>query len=143
LTKGERGKHPELRVPEFVRAMSWWGFEYQILDFPDLGLAIYPLGKVVKKIGQIVNKLGISQLISFSPFELTIGFDHPDHNRAGEVTRLVSTAMTGSRGLWLWTSQGKLSLTNERVQYVKRFYPSQNISKKILAQIGESYLKIR
>ena len=124
-------------------AMNWWGFEYVILDFPDLGLAIYPLGKVVKKIGQIVNKLGISRLISFSPFELTIGFDHPDHNRAGEVARLVSTGMPGRRGLLLWTGQGMATSTDQRMEYARQFYPSQVISREILEKVGEKYLIIR
>ena len=81
--------------------------------------------------------------VSFHPNEITPGFDHPDHNWVGEVTRLVSVEMRGERKLILWTSGGKPYLTEERDKYARQYYHSQKISKSILETIGESYLKIR
>ena len=143
LTKGEKGNNPEKRISEFEIAMGWWGFDYKIFDFPDLELAYVPLKKMVDKVKSVVDENKITDLVSFSPFELTDGFDHPDHNMAGEVTRLVSTGMLGQRGLRLWTSSGKSDLIDERLEYARRFYPSQTIPREILEKIGESYINIR
>lgn len=143
LTKGEKGKHPRARMGEFERAMSSWGFGYTILNFPDLKLAYVPLEKMVKKVSEVVEEKGITMLVSFSPYELTFGFDHPDHNQAGEVTRLVSTGAAGRRRLWLWTSRGKPMLVKERKWYAQRYYPSQDIPGRVLKHLGESYLVIR
>ncbi|MBP9817543.1 PIG-L family deacetylase [Candidatus Shapirobacteria bacterium] len=149
LTKGEKGKNPKKRVGELGVAMNSWGFDYKILNFPDLELAYVPLKKMVDKVRNIVDKNKITDLVSFSPFELTYGFDHPDHNIAGEVTRLVSTGMSGHRGLRLWKSENNLQssdfnlLLEQRIQYVQRFYPSQKIPKEVLEKIGESYINFR
>ncbi|MBI2465543.1 PIG-L family deacetylase [Candidatus Shapirobacteria bacterium] len=143
LTRGEKGKNPELRVGEFKKAMTWWGFDFTILNFPDRELSFLPIKEIVLETTKIIDRQMITSLMSFSPFEQTVGFDHPDHNVAGEVTRLVSVAMGGKRGLWLWRSSGKSSLLDDRVAYVRRFYPSQDIPKRVLSQIGESYLKVR
>lgn len=141
LTRGERGGDPEIRTREFVRAMNWWGFESEVLGFPDLRLIYVDLETVVKRVSLAV--VGLDVLVSFNPYEVTPGFDHPDHNRTGEVTRIVSTESSGKRGLLFWISQGQASLTNERVAYAKKFYPSQNIPGRILRKIGENYLKVR
>jgi len=94
-------------------------------------------------VARVIVDKNITALASFNPNEITFGFDHPDHNRVGEVTRLVSAGMTGERKLWLWTSGGKSYLTKKRYEYAKKFYLSQRIPKIILKNIGESYLKIR
>jgi len=141
MTRGERGGNPEVRSKEFVRAMTSWRFEYEILDFPDLRLAYTDLETMVNRV--TVAAQGLTTLVSSSPNEITPGFEHPDHNRVGEVTRIVSTEASDKRGLLYWTSHGRATLTDERVAYAEGFYPSQKIPREVLKTIGESYLKIR
>lgn len=128
---------------EFSRAMNWWGFDFEVFRFPDLELAYVPLRRMVKEVTLVVEKRKIDTLISMNPFELTYGYDHPDHNRTGEVARLVSTGMSGRRGLLLWTGQGEATNTEARLEYAAQFYPSQVISRNILENVGEKYLVIR
>ncbi len=123
---------------EFRRAMAWWGFEYKIFSFPDRELAYFPLKTMATDISNYVEEVGVTTLMSFSPQELTFGFDHPDHNVTGAVTQLVSTGMTGDRGLWYWTSYGEPTFTKERYDYARKYYPSQKIPINILKNIGET-----
>lgn len=141
MTRGERGGDPEVRSKEFSGAMTLCGFEYEILDFPDLRLAYTDLETMVRRVAIAAH--GLTTLVSFSPYEITPGFDHPDHNRTGEVTRFVSTESSGKRGLLFWTSHGRATLNDERFAYAKEFYPSQQIPREVLQTIGESYLKVR
>lgn len=143
LTQGELGGNVEVRKTEFNLAMQFWNFDNVKLNFPDMKLVYFPLEKMVDSVTKVVADKNITILVSFNPYEITPGFDHPDHNRAGEVTRLVSVGMKRKRKLILWNSRGKTYLTIERDKYAKRFYPSQKIPIKILKNIGESYLKIR
>ncbi len=137
------GGDPKVRSDEFVRAMNYLKFEYKILNFPDRRLIMTRFSKMVEVVDKIVDDNKISMLVGFSPYEITRGFDHTDHNRSGEVVRQVSVAMKGKRKLWLWTSKGKPVLSQKRSDYVKRYYPSQQISFDILKQLGESYIKVR
>ena len=123
--------------------MKYWKFDYVTFKFPDMKLAYLPLEIMVNKVSRVVNNKNITILVSFHPNEITPGFDHPDHNRVGEVTRLVSVKMKDERKLIFWTSNDKPYLINERDKYAKNFYPSQKIPIKILKTIGESYLKVR
>ena len=123
--------------------MDWWGFGYKRFRFPDLGLNFFPLKKMVKAIREVVSRERITILVSFNPNEIVSGFDHSDHNRAGEIARLVSVSMGGRRGLIFWESSGRATRTGERIKYVKEFYPSQKIPGNILKKLGESYLLIR
>lgn len=143
LTRGEKGQNPEKRDVEFVRAMNWWGFDFVRYDFPDLELYDFPLRRMVERVSEDVATRKIDTLVSFSPFVLTPGYDHPDHNRTGEVARVVSTAMSGSRRLILWVDGGESSSLDNRMKYVGDFYPSQVISREILEKVGEKYLVIR
>lgn len=144
MTQGELGGDREVRKREFVGAMDYWGFSYRLFKFPDLGLIFVPLEKMVKKVVEIIRKDKLTVLVSFWPNEVTYGFDHPDHNRAGEVARVASAMVLPKRPrLYLWTSIGKSSKVKERSGYVKKFYGSQFVDEKILKQIGESYLKVR
>ena len=143
LTQGGRGGDRRKRGAEFEAAMKWWGFDYEILNFPDLELVFTDLRVMVERVMGLVEDRRLTTLVSFDPREVTYGFDHPDHNRTGEVTRVVSTMMGGTRGLWFWRSRGRASLVDERVEYARRFYRSQKIPRAVLKQIGESYLKVR
>jgi len=132
-----------IRRTEFERAMKKWGFEYEIFKYPDLGLVYFSLKKMVWAVGEVVSRKNITVLVSFHPYEVTAGFDHPDHNRVGEVARLISVGMKGERKLIFWTSGGEPYLTRKRDKYVKKFYLSQEIPINTLKTVGESYLKIR
>jgi hypothetical protein len=123
--------------------MNWWGFDFVQYDFPDLELYDVPLRRMVERVGNDINSRGVDTLVSISPFVLTPGYDHPDHNRTGEVARIISTAMSGSRRLILWVDGGQPSLLDERMKYAKEFYPSQVISREILEKVGEKYLVVR
>jgi LmbE family N-acetylglucosaminyl deacetylase len=130
-------------MDEFSRAMNWWGFDFEVFKFPDLGLAYVPLQRMVREVARVVEEKKLDTIISMNPFELTYGYDHPDHNRTGEVARLVSTGMPGRRGLLLWTGDGEATSTDQRLDYAAQFYPSQVISREILEKVGEKYLVIR
>lgn len=123
--------------------MGYWGFDYKILGFSDLELVFTDLRGMVEEIKRVAEEKELTILVSFNPGEITYGFDHPDHNRAGEVARVVSASMSGKRGLWFWNSRGEADLLGERVEYARRFYGSQKIPRSVLKQIGESYLKVR
>lgn len=143
MTQGELGGDVEVREREFNLAMQYWGFDSVKFEFPDMKLAYFPLEKMVESMAIVVNENQVTTLVSFNHYEITPGFDHPDHNRAGEVVRLVSVGMRGERKLLFWTSGGESYLTQKRYEYAKKYYPSQKIPKIILKNIGESYLKIR
>jgi LmbE family N-acetylglucosaminyl deacetylase len=97
MTQGERGGDRVGRKREFAAAMEYWGFDYRVLDFPDLGLIFIDLKRMVEEVAEIILKKRLSLLVSFDPREITFGFDHPDHNRAGEVTR-VAGMLTSKNG---------------------------------------------
>jgi len=143
LTQGELGGDVGVRKKEFELAMQYWGFDYVTFRYPDMKLAYFPLNKMVDSVTKVVVNKNITALVSFHPNEITSGFDHPDHNRAGEITRLVSVGMKDGRKLIYWMSNNKPYLTKERNKYAKQFYSSQNIPIEVLKTIGESYLKIR
>jgi hypothetical protein len=123
--------------------MKKWGFAYERFKFPDLGLMYFSLKKMVRAVSRVVLRKNITKLVSFYPYEVTSGFDHSDHNRAGEVARLISVGMKGKRKLIFWISDGKPYFIGKRDKYAKSFYPSQKIPIVTLKTIGESYLKIR
>ena len=145
MTRGERGGEIEVRKAEFVEAMNHWGFDYELLKFPDLSLAWTPLKEMVETLAVIINNSRINVAISFDPREITYGFDHPDHNATGQAARVATTMVAGSwPKLYLWTGAGGKADQN-RLDYFKKFYPSQykNGYKQILENIGEKYIKVR
>lgn len=144
MTQGELGGDKEIRRREFVAAMNYWGFSYRLFKFTDLGLIFVPLKQMVDEVVEVIRQDKLTVMVTFSPQEITYGFDHPDHNRTGEVAR-VASMLAGKNWpkLYLWTSMGKSSKVKERSEYVKKFYGSQFVDEKILKQIGESYIIIR
>ena len=146
MTRGEKGGDKKERRMEFLTAMKHWGFEYVLFGFPDLELIFYPLKEMVTAVIKVIKKEKLTTLITFWPDEITYGFDHPDHNRTGEVARIAGTMILGHRPkLYFWNSNGKATRTRERYYYLKDFYKSQYKPEylPILKQIGESYIKVR
>jgi LmbE family N-acetylglucosaminyl deacetylase len=146
MTRGERGGDPEVRTKEFELAMNSWGFGYEVRDFADLELIFTDLKTMVIEVEEILRRKKISVVVSFDPREVTFGFDHPDHNRTGEIARIASSRILGSRPkLLFWTSRGKPRMVEKQMKYWQRFYPSQYQDRygEILKVIGEKYIEVR
>ncbi|GIK84257.1 MAG: hypothetical protein BroJett025_08790 [Patescibacteria group bacterium] len=133
-----------IRKQEAEAAMQFLGASLTILRFPDLGLPFVPLQELVAAVLPIVREVGADALFSFHPKEITNYFDHPDHNRAGEVAKYVraaadvahympkSAALKKRPELYLWTTKKqkmKIHLSEQtrahRNDYLTKCYPSQ------------------
>lgn len=81
-----------IRREEFLHSLQSIGAMGISLDYPDLHVSLTPIEPVVQTTLKTVrdNKFGV--LFSFHPNEVTPLFDHPDHNTAGVITKIVAAA---------------------------------------------------
>jgi LmbE family N-acetylglucosaminyl deacetylase len=136
----------KIRQEEFTHAMDYWGASSHILSHGDLMLSEEPIGPQTLDVLNIVRNKQFGALFSFHPYELTPLFDHPDHNRAGEITKRVASvsdvvyyhpeipALPYRPSLYFWTTDKTqathmLPLSGEtrkrREEYLFTYYPSQ------------------
>lgn len=81
----------QIRQVEFERAMVELGADYQILGFGDFALSTMPFRNLALPLLNVLRSQDLAAVFSFHPFEITPGFDHPDHNLAGEATRFAAS----------------------------------------------------
>lgn len=83
----------QVREQEFVGAMTSLGFSHKIFDLNDYSLSVLPLENLAIPLINILRQKDLAAVFSFHPFEITPGFDHPDHNAAGIATRFAASAL--------------------------------------------------
>jgi LmbE family N-acetylglucosaminyl deacetylase len=152
----------DIRREEFIHAMDYWSASYHILPYGDLMLSEEPIGPQTLDVLNIVRDKQFGSLFSFHPYEMTPIFDHPDHNRAGEITKRVASvsdvdyyhpeipALDFRPSLFFWTTD-KSKVTHvvplsektrqRREEYLFEYYPSQ-FSKKTRNQWGPIFDRI-
>lgn len=135
LTLGEFGIQPhmkefspnqmkDIRREELNQAMRAMGMTSIALDLGDVRMSLMSDTELMKIVLPTVRKLNPGLLVSFHPHEITWGFDHPDHVRAGDIARFVGAASdithfypqspaTADRpNLYLWTTHIFLAQKN-------------------------------
>lgn len=136
----------QIRRNEFTHSMEALGTSGIALDHGDLRMSLAPPEPAVKDVLKIVREQQFGVLFSFHPYEVTPVFDHPDHNTAGIVTKLVAAAadvrhfypeypaMSERPELFFWTSDTKTATQKlplpagarkRRNQHLIEQYPSQ------------------
>lgn len=134
------------RVREFNAGTNSLGIQPKQFDFGDGMLDFQSLETMVKEVLQFVRAHQFAAIFSFHPQEITMQFDHRDHEVAGRIAQHVGEKMdvqgyapefpaTEFRpDLYLWTTDKYRATHRKRISkkdrkkrnnYAKEFYPSQ------------------
>lgn len=144
----------QVRQTEFGQAMDSIGADYHLMGFVDLALSTLNFRIMAMPMLDLLRSKDFAALFTFHPYEITLEFDHPDHNITGQVTRFAASAQdvkklqtgpfiaspvshqaTGDRSeLYFWTTDRNVAthrvvlpekVRQNRDNYLIDNYPSQ------------------
>lgn len=78
-----------IRRQEFLQMTERKQFKSKIFDYGDLQLYFQDKVKIYNEVLAFIRDIAPAAIFSFSPFEAMSGFDHLDHEVAGNIARFV------------------------------------------------------